>query len=67
MSIISRYQSTCRECKGHIAVGEKIEWEKGMGAKHIVCKDQAEKLESPSYRGRCDGTCEDACFGGCCC
>jgi hypothetical protein len=39
MTITARYPGKCNKCGGSIRVGEQIEWEKGVGAKHIKCPE----------------------------
>jgi hypothetical protein len=40
MTIISKYQSTCRKCRGPIAIGQSINWERGVsGAEHAYAED----------------------------
>ena len=37
MEIISKYNSTCRNCQGVILAGDKIDWERGKGSAHLAC------------------------------
>lgn len=48
MTITSRYDSICKRCGGKISRGEKIEWTRGEGARHLECPAEPEKAE-PSY------------------
>jgi len=37
MPIIAKFAGTCRKCNRPIKVGDKIEWEKGKGSRHVTC------------------------------
>ena len=37
MLIQNRYENKCIECSKVIAVDTKVDWEKGIGIKHIKC------------------------------
>jgi hypothetical protein len=38
MTITSKYSAKCKKCGGFIAKGEKIEWSKEEGPRHVVCR-----------------------------
>ena len=48
--IVSRYSGQCKSCTGKIAIGEKIVWLRGRGARHIECavQDKQERLARES-------------------
>ena len=39
MSITAKYPGKCTKCGGHIAAGEKIDWDRGRGASHCNCPE----------------------------
>jgi predicted RNA-binding Zn-ribbon protein involved in translation (DUF1610 family) len=41
MTITSKYPGTCRSCGGRIRVGERVNWQRGQGASHIACPEDA--------------------------
>lgn len=59
MVITAKYAGRCKKCGGHIAVGDKIDWERGQGATHVSCPaaqktDAAtgtEKTDAPYHVG----------------
>jgi hypothetical protein len=38
MTITSRYAGKCASCGGRIHPGDRIEWQKGQGSRHITCQ-----------------------------
>jgi len=58
MQIKAKYPGKCRVCGNSFAAGELIEWSKGSGAQHPVCKSSSDKQVSVqrSYSKQ-----EDAC------
>lgn len=37
MIITAKFASVCPCCSSRIAVGEKVEWERGSKARHVAC------------------------------
>lgn len=37
MTITSKHHGKCKQCGGHIGIGETIIWEKGEGIRHTAC------------------------------
>lgn len=37
MTITSKYNGKCKQCGGHIGIGDQIEWQKGEGIRHTKC------------------------------
>mgnify|MGYP001617055209 CR=1 FL=1 len=68
-SIVARYAGRCKNCRRQFFAGEQIEWSRAGGATCAGgCSSQSERLSGANRgRGGCDGTCEDACYGGCSC
>ena len=73
MVITSKYKGTCKSCGGSIRRGEKIDWSKGSGARHIDCAEgsQGRSVEYRFSSGatmyqNSNGRCEDAPCCGCC-
>jgi hypothetical protein len=50
MTITAKFAGRCKRCGGWINAGEKVEWEKGEGIRHIECSASAPK--SPPARAR---------------
>ena len=46
MTITAKYAGRCRSCGGAIHPGDRINWERGMGAEHVECP--ARQDETPS-------------------
>ena len=38
MTITSKFSGKCKKCGGSFAAGEKIEWSKEEGPRHVVCR-----------------------------
>lgn len=41
MTIISKYNGYCKKCGGKITAGEKIEWSREGGSRHLECQAKA--------------------------
>lgn len=41
MTITAKFAGTCSKCHGSIAVGESIEWQRGMPARHTSCPSES--------------------------
>jgi hypothetical protein len=65
MTITARYPSQCSACGGAIGAGERIEWSKGMPARHSQCGTPvaATSPTTSSATGRC-AKCGGACKPG---
>lgn len=37
MTITSKYNGKCKQCGGHIGIGNQVEWQKGEGIRHTKC------------------------------
>ena len=45
ITLMAKYPGTCLVDGGPIRVGEKVEWCKGIGARHISCGKKADQVE----------------------
>ena len=45
ITLMAKYSGTCLVDGGPIRVGEKVEWCKGIGARHISCGKKADQVE----------------------
>lgn len=61
MTITAKYDGRCRVCSGQIHAGEKIEWSKSSGARHIDCAGKSSSARSSDD----DGYDYDAPIPGC--
>jgi hypothetical protein len=41
MVIEAKFASRCKKCGGEIAIGDQINWERGHGASHVKCPENA--------------------------
>jgi hypothetical protein len=69
MEILAKYAGTCPKCNGPFAVGDRVEWVKGIKPRHIVCPEvravtppprpSNSRCPNPSDCGDpgCDGNC----------
>jgi hypothetical protein len=66
MLITAKYSSRCPSCQGQIAVGSRVEWERGAPARHAVCptagaqatpepRRKSTRAAGPRYRAARDG------------
>jgi hypothetical protein len=62
MIITAKFPSTCPKCSKPIAVGSKVEWNKGEKASHVDCS--AVSADAPAAAPRTEGTC-GKCGGPC--
>lgn len=37
MTMTAKFAGTCRNCRGRIAAGERIDWTRSGGAAHVTC------------------------------
>jgi hypothetical protein len=44
MTITAKFPGFCKKCRRQIAVGEKIEWQRGAGASHTECPAKDESV-----------------------
>ena len=56
MTITSKYNGRCRECRKQIFKGDRVEWQRGQG---VTCEECAMKFPNPKDqmeydRGRAD-------------
>jgi len=50
MTITAKYRGTCRVCGGAISVGDRIEWSKSGGARHVDCAGSSTTTRAPRRR-----------------
>ncbi|SVB42702.1 uncharacterized protein METZ01_LOCUS195556, partial [marine metagenome] len=58
ITLTAKYQGTCLVDGGPIHVGEKVQWCKGIGVRHISCgkkADQVEELKEKSFEATVQG------------
>ena len=63
MIITAKFASTCPKCSKPIAVGTKVEWEKGSKATHVDCSAARPSLASAPAPGKC-AKCGNTCKAG---
>ena len=72
MTITAKFEGKCAECDGEIAVGARVEWERGQPARHAKCPETPKRVAqgdgygkswSASRPGHC-GACRKAISAG---
>jgi hypothetical protein len=62
MVITAKFASTCPSCSKAIAVGSKVEWEKGSRARHVDCSSAISAISAPTMKpgtcARCGASCK---------
>lgn len=48
MTITAKFPGRCKSCGGSIAAGERIEWARGRGSRHVSCDTQQRDRPAPS-------------------
>lgn len=52
MQISAKFQTVCPTCRHRIAVGERVEWERGKPAVHVKCPDAQQALPETARKPR---------------
>lgn len=48
--MVSKREGLCNNCRGPIAIGEEIRWNRNDGAKHLICEGKvATEAETKAY------------------
>lgn len=48
--MIAKFPGRCRACGGHLSAGDRIDWTKGAGARHVQCPEAQERADSTKAR-----------------
>ena len=62
MTITAKFPGKCRNCGAVINAGDRIEWEKGLGAAHIKCPEK-QKITEPENSIKISGGSGYGCHG----
>ena len=55
MTIVSKYDGTCRKCGGFVPKGTVVDWVRGRGVAHVDCNVERQPMGDGAYVRSDDG------------